>query len=93
MARRGSAWRWPYSQAERPVSSTNTGAHRWASRRQTNRAGDTLAASIGSLTWYCRKNVSRTWSSSISSITVPRSWSMEASRREGEEATWDARPA
>ncbi|MOA37767.1 hypothetical protein D3C78_1593890 [compost metagenome] len=76
----------PYSQADRPVSRTNTGAQRWARVRLKNSDGSVASMVIGSLTWRCRKNVSRTWSKSMNRITRPRRASMLCRRwviREG----------
>ncbi|MNU04692.1 hypothetical protein D3C72_2492070 [compost metagenome] len=50
----------PYRNADKPVSRTNTGAHKWASVRLKNNVGSVLSMSIGSVTWRCRKKVSRT---------------------------------
>ncbi len=55
-----------------PAGALNTGAHRCASRRPKKRSGGVSATTIGSVACWCRKKVSRTWSSRMETITRPR---------------------
>ena len=77
---RGPAGGCAYNQADRPVRNTNIGAQKCAASRVKNSAGGVVATSIGSPTWCCRKNVSRTWSTVIRSMTRPRITSIETMR-------------
>jgi len=70
----------PCSPADTPASRVNTGAQKWAAHRIQNSSGVTRSSAIGSDTPPVPALYSRAWSTTMSTITSPRSASIPSSR-------------
>ncbi len=68
------------SQTDTPASSTKVGAHRWVIQRVANSHGSPESIASGSAVKAVRWKKSRTWSSTMMTITSPRSMSMPSMR-------------